>query len=321
MATRPAPWGARSRPWTHSGSGRGLSLLPCMAALGAGGTVLVLLSLLTLGRSSPEAAASFSQLHRRKLAAAASDMDFFVKVSGTDFVVGPDCKKYFVSGWNQWEAMEAAAGALELYGAAMPPNTTGPALVRLLLDRAQGAGLNVMRTWAHPVTQQYAMSTAPGQYNEKVFRGLDYLLDEARKRGIRVLLALTDNWQPTGGADQFVAWAGSTTHEDFFTQQRPRQLYKDHVKVVLTRVNTVNGRTYKDDPTIFGWNLINEPRCYRCGEGLQDWIREMAAHVKAIDPGHLLTGMLQAGKSSMQCVVVHIVGFRQERMGLRFMLA
>jgi hypothetical protein len=33
-----------------------------------------------------------------------------------------------VSGWNAWESMEGAAGALELYGASLPPNTTGPAV-------------------------------------------------------------------------------------------------------------------------------------------------------------------------------------------------
>ena len=67
-------------------------------------------------------------------------------------------------------------------------------------------------------------------------RGLDYALDEARKRGLRVLLSLTDNWQPTGGADAFVRWSGTaTTHEDFFSDPTCKQLYKDHVRTVLTR--------------------------------------------------------------------------------------
>ena len=35
------------------------------------------------------------------------------------------------------------------------------------------------------------------------------------------------------------------------------------------RVNTINGRTYSEDPTIMAWNLINEPRCYRCAPALQ----------------------------------------------------
>lgn len=26
-------------------------------------------------------------------------------------------------------------------------------------------------------------------------------------------------------------------------------------------MNSINGRSYKEDPTIIAWNLINEPRC------------------------------------------------------------
>jgi mannan endo-1,4-beta-mannosidase len=29
----------------------------------------------------------------------------------------------------------------------------------------------------------------------------------------------------------------------------------------VTRINTVTNETYKDDPTILAWELINEPRC------------------------------------------------------------
>lgn len=51
-----------------------------------------------------------------------------------------------------------------------------------------------------------------------------------------MLLSLTDNWQPTGGADQFVRWSGSAkAHEDFFTDAQAKKLYKNHVRTVLNR--------------------------------------------------------------------------------------
>ena len=43
--------------------------------------------------------------------------------------------------------------------------------------------------------------------------------------------------------------------------------YKDWLKVLVLRVNTVNGRVYAQDPTIFAWDLINEPRCSNCKPG------------------------------------------------------
>jgi mannan endo-1,4-beta-mannosidase len=61
------------------------------------------------------------------------------------------------------------------------------------------------------------------------------MLDEARQRGVRLLLSITDNWQPTGGADEFVRWAGLSTHEAFFSDPTAKQYYKDHVRALLTR--------------------------------------------------------------------------------------
>jgi hypothetical protein len=56
-----------------------------------------------------------------------------------------------------------------------------------------------------------------------------------------------------------------------------------------SRVNTLSGVAYKDDPTIFAWNLMNEPRCTGCGWALQEWVGEMSQYMKAIDPHHMVT--------------------------------
>lgn len=66
-------------------------------------------------------------------------------------------------------------------------------------------------------------------------------------------------------------------------------------KTVLTRVNKLTGVAYKDDPTIMAWELMNEPRCQSdlSGRSIQQWITEMAAHVKSVDARHLLEAGLE----------------------------
>lgn len=50
------------------------------------------------------------------------------------------------------------------------------------------------------------------------------------------------------------------TKNDFYTDYTIRQLYKDHLKTYVNRVNSINNRTYSEDPTIYAWDLLNEPR-------------------------------------------------------------
>lgn len=155
---------------------------------------------------------------------------------------------------------------------------------------AKNNSLNTMRSWAFTVDEQFSMQTAPGVYNEAVFRGLDYVLDEARRAGIKLILAFTTNWTPVGGLPQYLTWANETEVSTFYTSPAISKMYQDHVRTVLTRVNTINGRTYSEDPTVFAWNLINEPRCTGCANGtIAAWIKEQAAFVKSLDTNHLLT--------------------------------
>lgn len=60
-------------------------------------------------------------------------------------------------------------------------------LVRAYLDTAVANNLNVMRIWAQTVGFNRApFQTSPEVYNENIFRGLDYALDQARQRNIKV---------------------------------------------------------------------------------------------------------------------------------------
>ncbi|CAN6571080.1 unnamed protein product [Malus baccata var. baccata] len=56
------------------------------------------------------------------------------------------------------------------------------------------------------------------------------------------------------------------------------------MQTLLTRKNSITKVAYKNDPTIFAWELMNEPRCQSDVSGSS----EMAAHFKYIDSKHLL---------------------------------
>ena len=43
------------------------------------------------------------------------------------------------------------------------------------------------------------------------------------------------------------------SHNDFFTAAGTKELFRDYVRAVVTRVNTITGRTYREDPTIMAW--------------------------------------------------------------------
>ena len=45
---------------------------------------------------------------------------------------------------------------------------------------------------------------------------------------------------------------------DFFTSPAIKEAYRGFVHTITSRVNTINGRRYSDDPTIMAWDLLNE---------------------------------------------------------------
>jgi hypothetical protein len=92
-----------------------------------------------------------------------------------------------------------------------------------------------------------------------------------------------------GGSLFFGTPTSSGSKSSFFSDPASKRMYKANARALLTRVNAYSGVMYKDDPTIFAWELMNEPRCRGCGGALQGWIEEMAAYIKSIDSNHLLS--------------------------------
>lgn len=118
---------------------------------------------------------------------------------------------------------------------------------------------------------------------------LDFLTVQARKRKLRLIVAFLDFWSYTGGAQQMRAWYGSNDQNTFFFQDpRTKQDYKDWISHVLTRTNRLTGIRYKDEPTIFAWELMNEPNI-KPSSLFNSWITEMTGYVKSVDPNHLVS--------------------------------
>jgi endo-1,4-beta-mannosidase len=103
----------------------------------------------------------------------------------------------------------------------------------------------------------------------KRFAFLDQVLAEARGN-LRVQLCLVNWWRDTGGVTQYLRWAGVDGADDDkqpfginvekamqFIRTRLPALYRARRKIAtLTAIGYRN--PYKDDPAIFGYELINE---------------------------------------------------------------
>ncbi|HEV8548898.1 MAG TPA: cellulase family glycosylhydrolase, partial [Polyangiaceae bacterium] len=138
---------------------------------------------------------------------------------------------------------------------------------------------------------------------------LDYVLAKAAELELKLIVVLVNNWRAFGGVDQYLMWYGRKNHDEFFTAPEPREAYKNWVKHLISRTNSVNGRKYREDPTVFAWELANEPRMKGGNafdrdsgwtkETLTRWTEEMSGTIKALDPNHMVSvgdeGFLDAG--------------------------
>lgn len=61
----------------------------------------------------------------------------------------------------------------------------------------------------------------------------------------------------------------------FYALPAARALYYRYVRAIAARVNSFSGVRYTDDPTIFAWELANEPRPLEQVEAYRAWIDEV----------------------------------------------
>ncbi|XAR55690.1 Mannan endo-1,4-beta-mannosidase [Bertholletia excelsa] len=206
----------------------------------------------------------------------------FIRIRSNRFYVDGS-SNFLFTGFNSFWLMNVAA------------DPTRKHKVSEVFREAATAGLTVCRTWAFSDGGPAALQISPGVYDQHMFQALDFVISEADKYKIRLILSLSNNYKDFGGRPQYANWAREagfavSSDDDFYTDEIIKGYYKSHVRTVLTRINTVTGFAYKDDPTIMAWELINEPRCQddSSGRTVNEWVKEMASFVKSIDRKHLL---------------------------------
>jgi len=136
------------------------------------------------------------------------------------------------------------------------------------------------------------------QYNEDAFKTLDKILQLCNEIGIRLIFPIIDSHDffGVGGIKQLAEFRGKNV-EEFWTDARLRQDYKDIVADLVNRTNTFTGITYKDDKAFLAWQLGNELETFVWDykrdpkvwfPTMTRWSAEMAAYIKSIDANHLV---------------------------------
>jgi mannan endo-1,4-beta-mannosidase len=155
----------------------------------------------------------------------------------------------------------------------------------------------------------------PGEWDEGLLQGLDFVLAEMAKRDMTGVLYLTNFWPWSGGMAKYVSWATGepipgpnqpgvepagvdpmTYAARFYGLPRAQELFREHATHLLARRNTVNGRFYYDEPAIMSWQLANEPRPgsnNRATEGhlpvFYAWMDDTARFIKQHAPRQLVS--------------------------------
>jgi endo-1,4-beta-mannosidase len=126
---------------------------------------------------------------------------------------------------------------------------------------------------------------------------IDRILDIASRNGIYVILTLTDCCC-SGDYPNLKKYF--EVHAPFcnITNSYSINAFKKRIKEVIERRNSINGRIYRDDPTIFAWEIANELEYQHFSKAdVHRWIEDIAGYIKSLDKKHLLTIGINADSS------------------------
>jgi mannan endo-1,4-beta-mannosidase len=229
----------------------------------------------------------------------------FVRVKNHQFFIGG--KPYYFIGTNYWYGTllglekDKRRGVERLRRELDFLKANGVTNLRVMAG-AEGSGLISGVTRVGPPLQP-----VQGKFNTEVLEGLDLLLYEMGKRDLKAVIFFSNNWEWSGGFQQYLIWAGRVPKEQetrklswdeqrdivskFYACAPCKTAYAEQVSLILNRTNKFSRKKYVDDPAIMAWELANEPRPMRpiSNDDYKKWISDTAALIKSKDKNHLVS--------------------------------
>lgn len=236
---------------------------------------------------------------------AAAQSSGFVTVKAHQLIA--DGKPYYFVGTNYWYGgllgleKDKKRGINRLRHELDFLKANGVTNLRLMAG-AEGTGLLNGVTRVGPPLQP-----EQGKFDASVLDGLDLVLAEMGKRKMRAVIFLSNNWEWSGGFQQYLIW-NHVIGDDWLTKKPTWDELRDNVakfyackpctdayaaqaRLIIGRRNKITKKTYISDPTIMAWEIANEPRPMRpaANDDYKKWIAKTAATIKSLDRRHLVT--------------------------------
>jgi len=229
-------------------------------------------------------------------------------------------KPYRFVGANIWYAA--------WLGSAAAPG--GRARLTRELDRLQALGVRNLRILGSAELSPLKNSITPAfrdkgaVYDEALLTGLDWTLAEMAKRDMTAVIYLTNFWEWSGGMMTYLYWVNGgrfinmndpahpwpefpDRNAAFYTNAAAQTLYRNYIRAVVSRTNTLTGQPYATDPTIMAWQLANEPRPGGSDAvavpnlpAFYHWIDGTARYIKTLDASHLVCTGSEGLKGSIE---------------------
>jgi len=137
-------------------------------------------------------------------------------------------------------------------------------------------------------------------WGQKSIEEYDKALDIASKYDLRIIAVLTDCCCFSGrGWSETEEKYYSTVPYCNFTQPTAKVDFKKYIDSIILRKNSVNGKIYRDDPTIMAWDIVNEPSMqFASTAEFKSWLTDISSYIRSIDGNHLITiGIDNSSKS------------------------